>query len=244
MGLPAQRPRRLRRTIALLAAALLLGCGITVGVAWACVSRGELRVLHGQMVRPARVREGESGSLAPAHLDWPAAVPAGWGEATRADESEDFGLRWRGGAAAEDLMSFPRQTVEVLDAGWPLPALRWTRWRHAENSMLIEDRAIGVGPLLHHAVGNTTRAGMSSWGWFAGEVPRRLPLAPVWSGFLADALIFAGVLLAVLAGPAILWHNRRRIRRRRRGLCEACGYDLRGLAAPCPECGAGRDAEK
>jgi hypothetical protein len=58
---------------------------------------------------------------------------------------------------------------------------------------------------------------------------------------LAEAPYWA-VLLAVVA-PAGLWLGRAwrgaRVRRRRRmGLCPACGYDLRGTPERCPECGA------
>src|SRR6185369_3138761 len=55
---------------------------------------------------------------------------------------------------------------------------------------------------------------------------RALPLRPVWAGLAADALVFAAAWFALLVGVGAA----RRARRRRRGLCEACGYDRRGLA--------------
>ncbi len=46
-------------------------------------------------------------------------------------------------------------------------------------------------------------------------------------------------LLAFIRGPL------RRYRRRRRGLCRECAYDLRGTTEPrCPECGKAFDAKK
>jgi hypothetical protein len=63
-----------------------------------------------------------------------------------------------------------------------------------------------------------------------------LPLKPIWAGFLADAVFYALLFAAIAAalGPARRWF------RRRRGKCERCGYDRRGLVSttPCPECGA------
>ncbi len=60
-----------------------------------------------------------------------------------------------------------------------------------------------------------------------------LPLRPAWPGFAVNAAIYAGVcwMLLMVMGVAARW------RRRRRGRCVACGYDVGGLAS-CPECGA------
>jgi hypothetical protein len=61
---------------------------------------------------------------------------------------------------------------------------------------------------------------------------RTIPL-----GFALDSLIWGACLAGIVGGPRLLI----RARRRRRGACAGCGYDLRGLAdgAACPECGAG-----
>ncbi|MCA9310143.1 MAG: hypothetical protein KDA21_03000 [Phycisphaerales bacterium] len=64
---------------------------------------------------------------------------------------------------------------------------------------------------------------------------RGLPLIPLWSGFALDALIFG----ALLWGGWGLLSGTRRARRRRRGRCAWCGYDLGDLAT-CPECGRER----
>jgi hypothetical protein len=63
--------------------------------------------------------------------------------------------------------------------------------------------------------------------------------APVW------ASVASLVILAVYPLLALLWGPFRRHRRRRRGLCVHCGYDLTGLTEPsCPECGAGMEAPR
>jgi hypothetical protein len=58
---------------------------------------------------------------------------------------------------------------------------------------------------------------------------------PRWPGFAASTLAYAAVLMALAQGARAA----RGARRRRRGLCVRCAYDLRGLpgGAPCPECG-------
>jgi hypothetical protein len=82
----------------------------------------------------------------------------------------------------------------------------------------------------------------------------RLGFMPVWRGSArphpqtergaAVPTWFIAVLGAMVALPGLL--SRRRARgqrsRRARGLCPACGYDLRGAEHErCPECGAGAE---
>ena len=64
---------------------------------------------------------------------------------------------------------------------------------------------------------------------------RTLPLRPIWRGFAINTIFYAALLWPLLSGPFAL----RRLNRRKRGLCVACGYDLRHADhAACPECRA------
>jgi hypothetical protein len=61
-----------------------------------------------------------------------------------------------------------------------------------------------------------------------------LPLRPLWFRFAVNTIIYGALLWLALLGP-FAW---RRYRRRRRGCCPACGYDMRHAEhVVCPECG-------
>ncbi|UYV11520.1 MAG: hypothetical protein NCW75_09425 [Phycisphaera sp.] len=71
--------------------------------------------------------------------------------------------------------------------------------------------------------------------WNIGPGRHLVPLAPVWPGLVANTLFYATLTLVPLAGLRS-WRTRRR---RKRGRCVACGYELgEGVGVGvCPECG-------
>jgi hypothetical protein len=68
-----------------------------------------------------------------------------------------------------------------------------------------------------------------------------LPLRPIPAGFAINTIFYAAVLWVLFAIPGVV----KRHRRRSRGQCTFCGYDLRGqlpgaeagVSNKCPECG-------
>ncbi len=63
---------------------------------------------------------------------------------------------------------------------------------------------------------------------------RALPYWPIWPGVITNTLFYAAILWLLIPGPFVL----RRYVRVRRGLCPACGYDLKHAEhESCPECG-------
>jgi hypothetical protein len=68
-------------------------------------------------------------------------------------------------------------------------------------------------------------------------IPLELPLHPIWPGLLFSAGFYGTLWAVPLVGVPLL----RTRRRRRKGRCPRCGYDLKHAFDPgCPECGWGR----
>jgi hypothetical protein len=111
--------------------------------------------------------------------------------------------------------------VTTYAAGWPWPALSAWEEHHPPNPARVLRT-------MHDA-------------WVIARVPsvatRWLPLRPMWPGLIADTLFYATLIMASASGASCF----RGCRRRQRGLCPACGYDVRATpaGAPCPECGVG-----
>ncbi len=63
-------------------------------------------------------------------------------------------------------------------------------------------------------------------------LPRTIPLRPIPIGLLISILVWAPACYLVMR----VVRRFIRARRRGRGLCTICGYDIRELSA-CPECG-------
>jgi predicted RNA-binding Zn-ribbon protein involved in translation (DUF1610 family) len=145
----------------------------------------------------------------------------------QAGDPESVIPRWAN-FARPDLNS-PERSSRRIDAearGWPSLALMSI---HTEYRCppVTKDSAVW-------------RVQKSDWGIPSGRFsasadPRILPVVPLWPGFAINTIFYASILWLLFAAPGFV---RRRIRIWR-GLCAACGYDLRGHtsgAGICPEC--------
>ena len=110
--------------------------------------------------------------------------------------------------------------------GWPTRSLRWY--------LLVGGSlrgGIDLGGERSYSIDEEGRSALISI-YQVGN--RTIAFIPIWSGFAINTLFYAAILWLVIPGPFAL----RRLIRQRRGLCLACGYDLRhGEHEACPECG-------
>jgi len=107
--------------------------------------------------------------------------------------------------------------------GWPFRALRCAQLRIA-NALPLQHSPI-LGRFPTREIGEPVIS--------LEEAP--IPAGPIWSGLLLNTAIYgmATFLLTLLLSRA------RAARRRRRGLCPLCAYNLAATlpGTPCPECG-------
>ncbi len=205
------------------AVSLLLGAALTVFVAWGFALFGTFSggTLH--------VNYGGAGPPRPA-----IAPPEGWDVATWR-ELHGFGLRmdmvsereWIGSSLILSLNGGPQRTVTHYRAGFPFLALRWL----GEGSDVAEQNTTGVARAWWMGIdaGLPVRAA----GLPRSGIMPRLPIRPAWPGFALNTLLFGTAAGGAMLAVGSAWRRRRR----RRGLCVRCGYDVVGLAV-CPECGA------
>ena len=210
---------------------LLLGAVVNVAVAWSCSIFVDVHSVDRQCVgdvfgwgfdvwRTAgatRIHCNEFVMCAVgAGYDAPPPVPDSvpwWGPT-------DFGQFRRNGRYIGPPMEDAR--------GWPLLSM-WCEyeyvWPPGAWRTNIEHGAMSV-PM--------TRAGRGR-----RPITMGLPLRPIWHGFLANSAFYAVLLYSLTGAPFTV----RQSRRRRRGRCLSCGYDLRGRPSQgCPECGWRREA--
>ena len=117
--------------------------------------------------------------------------------------------------------------IRLHRAGWPARALEGRESIPASGDpsyrwgMPISDK---VSLALEYHRGAATP--------IVKTVTKVLPVRPIWRGFLLNTAFYA---LAFIL-PAGMWWSLRRLVRRRRGQCVACGYP-KSQSAVCSECG-------
>jgi hypothetical protein len=137
--------------------------------------------------------------------------------------------------------------------------IRGINWTNGEVR-LVQGAVTTYPPADMVPAANDPDAGRAHWGWGQlgkGHVFWETPAPQTWwnrlgfytaqtgweSSFASESQEWVAVpawlpVLAFLVLP-VVWIVRRRKARRRvsAGLCETCGYDLRGTPERCPECG-------
>jgi hypothetical protein len=141
------------------------------------------------------------------------------------------------------VIAWPRRMPE----GWPPHATRLALGRYpacvtlyysATGSRLFLLRVEGGWPAHAMRFDMAPLAGGPAGhdGWQIGKrtvIPRNL----LWPGFALDTAFYGTLAFLLWSAPGFV----KRTRRRRRRLCVACGYELRGMQK-CPECGGDRRA--
>jgi hypothetical protein len=113
--------------------------------------------------------------------------------------------------------------------GWPCLCLQ-AEWEHKfETGDGLQTQAQNPQITTTGFLLLADRLGLPS---FYSQLPRLLPLRPIWPGFAINTLFYAAILWLLFAAPFAL----RRMRRIKRGLCPACAYPV-GTSAVCTECG-------
>ncbi len=176
-------------------------------------------------------------------VDWPYPVPSHWPErAAITIQGGGFGWRcerYQGSAEEErdgELWRTEEFVINITRVGWPCRALQSEKWIDWVLSW-------EPGVLGHHRNDGQTRWTWWRWGiavpfdrfGFGSQSLKTLPLSPLLLGFAVNTFFYAGLIWLIIPGPFALL----RLIRQRRGLCPACGYDLRYVEdEACPECGA------
>ncbi|HWB20915.1 MAG TPA: hypothetical protein VG711_11485 [Phycisphaerales bacterium] len=109
--------------------------------------------------------------------------------------------------------------VVVHRFGWPMRAAYWSELYPTPHPQLI-----------------TPATDVPNWMYWNKRTSwrQKIPLSAYWGGFAVNTVVFAGTAF-VMWLPMGIW---KRARRKARGMCERCGYDLRGnVEGRCPECG-------
>ncbi len=216
-----------RRRVVRVALCIVLGAVTTVGVAWGCAVRGEALAFprHWKLTPITQWDEtvGWYAARPYEEVPWLMMPPTGWpSTANYRGAIANRRLTYRKAQAGHMLNGGDLYVQENVQSGWPARAMQVT-WHleawvgtHGPPSKAPIARSWLERGLQTESLKRAARF---------QDMPLALPMLPVLPGFLLDTLFYAVPWWALLATPGLI----KRWRRKRRGACVACGYDLRGL---------------
>ncbi len=228
--------KRPRRVVGLVLLSLGLGVVTTYGVAWGLMNRVDLSAL----VVPGHRQSGVDGG------EWAYFVASG------------SGVDWVFARNLAKVVGDRLEDRRLEDGQVPPP---WSVTGRVDSRRIVDGSGVSLrvqdvvlercaGWPRRAVVDRQYRAALKSPGW--KPVPGwsysvqwgsmvfpsqnvTLAFMPVCPGFVVDAVVYGAAWWAVLWGVGGLW----RWRRRAAGLCEGCGYEVKGLVGGvCPECGS------
>lgn len=198
--------------------AILLGIGMNYLVAWACLSWTPTRDLDCRG-HEFRYPTSDFGPLYPGGCR----RRDGIGKSIHTESYDrDNGIQTSG---------WVNTHLPIVRAGWPALSVS------SEARLAVDDTLPPrhSGPYWEY---DRSWPAALAWGLPTGQLGRwlgvhhRVPIVPLWPGFLLNTLVYATLALACIA----LAHRIKRQSHTRRGLCTNCGYTLTSLQT-CPECG-------
>ena len=202
----------MRRRIIIVAIFLLAGAVVNVAVAWGCSILAESAQFDALLTAGIR-RQHFEASKRPDRIE----SDAPWVEGA-----------FRGVRVVVVVVRSPGDgLVRLHRAGWPARALEGR-----ELISLSGDPSYQWGMPIPNKISLALEFPRGSSKPIVKTVSGLLPMRPIWRGFLINTAFYA---LAFIL-PAGMWRTLRRLVRRRRGLCLACGYP-RSQSAACSECG-------
>jgi hypothetical protein len=114
------------------------------------------------------------------------------------------------------------ETRLIVGYGWPFIALKWNGY-YAKNNGEVTTIRGGLKLPLYQVYRRP---------YGSNDIPRALPVIPIWRGFLLNSAVYAGLCVVVCGLFSHLSYRRRS----RLGLCRRCGYPI-GSSEKCTECG-------
>ncbi len=212
----------MKRRLLIIAICLLLGVIVNVAVAWGCAAWADLDTEPSSGTSEDGTTmigrwSSKFGTLIHYHISRTATYRHPLFESPRMDEVSPYWLRFPSAAYESGLID---NEDRITDArGWPALTM-WSEYVWPPYGPPVPVKG-GLRLTSPHSVTN-----------FGPQLPRALPLRPIWPGFAVNTLFYAAILWLLMSGPFAL----RRFIRVKGGLCPACAYP-RGQSEVCSECG-------